>query len=72
MIASAIFLMVALTVLVRRSRFGKALRATAFDGEAAAMMGIDIDKVIVFAIQAPFTGVRGHLSVLVRDGHGRW
>jgi branched-chain amino acid transport system permease protein len=27
---------------------GKAMRATSFDREAAAMMGVDIDRVIVF------------------------
>ena len=30
------------------TRTGKAMRATSFDREAAAMMGIDIDRVIVF------------------------
>ena len=39
-------LMVVLTVLVARSRMGKAMRATAYDREAAAMMGIDVDRVI--------------------------
>ncbi len=31
-----------------RTRTGKAMRATSYDREAAAMMGIDIDRVIVF------------------------
>jgi branched-chain amino acid transport system permease protein len=47
-IAAALVLMVALWFLVNRTRTGKAMRATSFDREAAAMMGIDIDKVIVF------------------------
>ena len=47
-IAAALVLMVALWFLVNRMRTGKAMRATSFDREAAAMMGIDIDKVIVF------------------------
>ena len=47
-IASAFVLMVVLWLLVTRTRTGKAMRATSFDREAAAMMGIDIDRVIVF------------------------
>ena len=40
--------MIVLWFLVNRTRTGKAMRATSFDREAAAMMGIDIDRVIVF------------------------
>ena len=47
--ASALGLMLVLWLLVTRTRTGKAMRATSFDREAAAMMGIDIDRVIVFA-----------------------
>ncbi len=47
-IVSAFVLMVVLWYLVNRTRTGKAMRATSFDREAAAMMGIDIDRVIVF------------------------
>ena len=47
-IGSAFVLMVLLWILVNRTRTGKAMRATSFDREAAAMMGIDIDRVIVF------------------------
>jgi branched-chain amino acid transport system permease protein len=47
-ITSAFALMVLLWLLVTRTRTGKAMRATSFDREAAAMMGIDIDRVIVF------------------------
>jgi branched-chain amino acid transport system permease protein len=48
-IASAFVLMIVLWLLVNRTRTGKAMRATSYDREAAAMMGIDIDRVIVFA-----------------------
>ena len=47
-IVSAFVLMIALWLLVTRTRTGKAMRATSYDREAAAMMGIDIDRVIVF------------------------
>ena len=47
-VASAFALMVVLWYLVNKTRTGKAMRATSFDREAAAMMGIDIDRVIVF------------------------
>ena len=41
-------LCLALTVMVARTRVGKAMRATAFDREGAMMMGIDTDRVISF------------------------
>ena len=47
-IGSAFVLMVVLWFLVNRTRTGKAMRATSFDREAASMLGIDIDHVIVF------------------------
>jgi branched-chain amino acid transport system permease protein len=47
-IVSAFVLMAVLWVLVTRTRTGKAMQATSIDREAAAMMGIDIDRVIVF------------------------
>jgi branched-chain amino acid transport system permease protein len=47
-ILTALALMIVLWLLVNRTRTGKAMRAVSFDREAAAMMGIDIDRVIVF------------------------
>ncbi len=47
-IGSAFVLMIVLWFLVNRTRTGKAMRATSFDREAAAMMGVNIDRVIVF------------------------
>ena len=47
-IGSAFVLMIVLWFLVNRTTTGKAMRATSFDREAAAMMGVNIDKVIVF------------------------
>jgi branched-chain amino acid transport system permease protein len=60
-LAMTVALMVALTVLVARSKLGKAMRATAFDREAAAMMGIDTDRVIAstFFIGSVLAGAAG-------------
>lgn len=44
-----LFLMLALHLFVSRTRLGKAMRATAQDAEAARMMGVDVDRVIVTA-----------------------
>ena len=65
-IASAFALMLALWFLVNRTRTGKAMRATSFDREAAAMMGIDIDRVIVFTfvLGSALAGAAGVLFAL--------
>jgi branched-chain amino acid transport system permease protein len=66
-IGSAIALMIALTLLVNRTRLGKAMRAVSYDREAAAMMGIDPDKVIVatFFIGSVLAGAAGVMVGLV-------
>ena len=43
-VVSAFALMIVLWLLVTRTRMGKAMRATSYDREAAAMMGIDVDQ----------------------------
>jgi branched-chain amino acid transport system permease protein len=45
----AFLLMVGLYMFVQRSRIGKAMRATAQDAEAARMMGVEVDRVIIMA-----------------------
>ncbi|HEV8308528.1 MAG TPA: branched-chain amino acid ABC transporter permease [Methylomirabilota bacterium] len=40
-------LMLALNYLVQRTALGKAMRATAQDADAAQMMGVDVDRIIV-------------------------
>ncbi len=47
-IALAVFFMGGLHLIVHRTRMGTAMRAVAEDAEAAALMGVDVNKVIVF------------------------
>jgi branched-chain amino acid transport system permease protein len=66
-IVAAGLLMVALARLVAQTKLGKAMRAVAHDREAAAMMGIDIDRTIVgtFFIGSVLAGVGGVMMGLV-------
>jgi branched-chain amino acid transport system permease protein len=45
----AVLLMLGLHFFVQRSKMGKAMRATAQDPEAARMMGVEVDRIIVIA-----------------------
>lgn len=60
-VVGAVVLMVFFTLFVKRTQTGKAMRATSFDREAAAMMGIDVDRVIVvtFFIGSALAGAAG-------------
>jgi branched-chain amino acid transport system permease protein len=62
-IVGAVALMLALNALVRRTRLGRAMRAVAIDREAAGMMGVDVDRVIVatFFIGSALAGAAGVL-----------
>src|SRR5258708_8867675 len=63
-IGAAILLMLGLTYLVNRTQLGRAMRAVAIDREAAAMMGINVDRIIVatFFIGSALAGVAGVLN----------
>ena len=65
-IVSAFVMMILLWMLITRTRMGKAMRATSHDREAAAMMGIDVDRVIVFAfvLGSALAGAAGVLFAL--------
>ena len=60
----AAVLMIGLTILVKYSKLGKAMRAVSQDKDAARLMGIDVEKIIAwtFAIGGAFAGVAGLLS----------
>jgi len=47
-IGLAVVFMALLYLIVQRTRMGTAMRATSEDPEAAALMGIDVNKVVVF------------------------
>jgi branched-chain amino acid transport system permease protein len=66
LILTAAALMVALTQLVTRTQIGRAMRATSFDLEAASMMGIDVDRVIVFTffVGSALAGAAGVMNGL--------
>jgi branched-chain amino acid transport system permease protein len=60
-ILSAALLMVALARFVAQTKLGKAMRAVAYDREAAEMMGIDVNRTIVaaFFIGSVLAGAAG-------------
>ena len=65
-IASAL-LLVGLYIFVQKTKTGKSMRAVAQDKDVAALMGIDVDRVIVitFALGAAMAGAAGLLYALI-------
>jgi branched-chain amino acid transport system permease protein len=66
-IGSALGLMIVLTLVIGRTQIGRAMRATSHDREAASMMGIDVDRVIVitFLLGSALAGAAGVMVGLV-------
>lgn len=66
-IVVSVLMMIGLYLFVQYTRMGKAMRAVAEDKDVAALMGIDVDQVIVntFIIGAALAGVAGVLYALV-------
>jgi len=66
-IVVAFVLMGLLAVVIKKTKVGKAMRATSQDIEAAAFMGIDVDKivVVVFLIGSALGGAAGALVGLL-------
>jgi branched-chain amino acid transport system permease protein len=66
-IVGTVILMVAMTWLVNRTKFGRSMRAVAYDREAAQMMGVDVNRTIVvaFLVGSILAGVAGVMVGLV-------
>ncbi len=60
-IATALVLMISLQLFVSRTKVGRAMRSTASDREAAALMGVDINRTIAitFLIGSALAGAAG-------------
>ncbi len=65
-VAASVLMQVVLQFLVRRTKIGKAMRATSFDKPTARLMGINVDRVIsfTFAVGAAFAGLGGVLYAI--------
>jgi branched-chain amino acid transport system permease protein len=65
---AALLLMLALYWLVERTKIGKAMRAVSENKEVSSLMGIDIDRIIVFtfAIGGALAGAAGVINGLYR------
>ncbi len=66
-IVAAVVMMAGLYLIVMKTRIGKAMRAVSESKETSALMGIDVNRVIVatFAIGAAMAGAAGVLYALI-------
>ncbi len=66
-IIGAVIMMIVLYGIVQWTKIGKAMRAVSEDKEAAALMGIDVDRIIVFtfALGGASAGVGGVLYTVL-------
>lgn len=66
-LAIAVLLMILLQLVVYHTRIGKAMRATSYDKDAAALMGIHVDHTIsaTFAIGSALAGAAGVLVAIL-------
>jgi branched-chain amino acid transport system permease protein len=60
---TAVTLMVGLQLLIYRTKFGTAMRAVSFNAKAAALMGINVDRVVsgTFVLGSALAGAAGYL-----------
>ncbi len=66
-IGTTLVLMAGLTYFVRGTRLGRAMRAVSLDHDAAAMMGVDVDRVVAvtFVIGSALAGAAGVMVGIV-------
>lgn len=66
-IVASVIMLVGLYFFVQRTKMGKAMQAVSEDKDVAALMGIDVDRVIVvtFAVGGALAGAAGVLYVLL-------
>jgi branched-chain amino acid transport system permease protein len=66
-IVAAALMMAAIQLFIQRTRTGKAMRAVAEDKQTAALMGIDVDQIIVitFVVGGALAGAAGVLYALM-------
>ena len=69
-LATAITLMVLLWFFIERTKMGRALRATAENHETAALLGVDVNRVVLvtFMIGSGIAGVAGVLDGIKNSG----
>jgi len=69
-LAVAVTLMVALWLFIERTKMGRAIRATAENHETAALLGVDVNKVILitFVIGSGIAGIAGVLDGIKNSG----
>jgi branched-chain amino acid transport system permease protein len=65
-VVAALVMMVALNLVVNRTRIGRGIRATAQDPEAAVLMGVSIDGIVrlTFLLGGAMAGVAGVLYLM--------
>jgi branched-chain amino acid transport system permease protein len=66
-IVSGFLLMLLLYVIVQRTKIGKAMRSVSEDKEVAALMGIDVDRIIqfTFGLGGASAGIAGILYAII-------
>ena len=67
--AVALVLMVGLQLLTYRTKFGTAMRAVSYNARAAALMGINVDRVVsgTFVLGSALAGAAGFLFALTKQ-----
>jgi branched-chain amino acid transport system permease protein len=69
-LGAAVLLMVSLWFFIERTRIGRAIRATAENHETAALLGVDVNKVVLvtFMIGSGIAGIAGVLDGVKNSG----